>query len=87
MHTAPCALLARCSESCTVTSRAARRRRRGASAPRPRVLQRGLFRGERKVRALKVARAGRRLKLSQAGPPELRRTLDTQGRVAVVISA
>ena len=87
MHTAFVRVLARCSENCTVTfsgrARTAVRGRRSRV-----VMKRGLFRGERKVRAVKVSRRGPvRLKLSKRGRAVLRRTLDSQGRVAVVIRA
>ena len=87
MHTAFVRVLARCSENCTVTFSG-----RAKSAVRGRrshlLLRRGLFGGERRVRAVKVARRGPvRLKLSRRGRAVLRRTLDRQGRVAVIIRA
>ena len=87
MHTAFVRVLARCSENCTVTFSG--RAKSAVRGRRSRVLmKRGLFRGERKVRAVKVGRRGPvRLKLSKRGRAVLRRTLDTQGRVAVVIRA
>lgn len=87
MHTAFVRVLARCSENCTVTFSG--RAKTAARGRRSRVvMKRGLFRGERKVRAVKVSRRGPvRLKLSKRGRAVLRRTLDSQGRVAVVIRA
>ena len=87
MHTAFVRVLARCSENCTVTFSG--RAKSAVRGRRSRVLmKRGLFGGERKVRAVKVGRRGPvRLKLSKRGRAVLRRTLDTQGRVAVVIRA
>ena len=57
----------------------------GRRFPRPR---RRLFRGERRGRILPVtSERALKLKLSRRGRGVLRRTLDTRGRVAVVITA
>jgi hypothetical protein len=87
MHTDHVRVLASCSERCTVrfSGRATTAPRRG----RARVLKRrGLFRGERRARVVGVKRQGAvRLRLSRAGRSVLRRTLDSRGRVGVVITA
>jgi hypothetical protein len=87
MHTDFVRLFGRCSERCTVrfAGRATTAPRRG----RPRMLKRrGVFRGERRARRLGAGRERAvRLRLTPAGRRVLRRTLDTKGRVAVVIRA
>jgi hypothetical protein len=50
--------------------------------------RRGVFRGERRARTVRVRREHAvRLRLTPAGRAVLRRTLDRRGRVGVVITA
>jgi hypothetical protein len=87
MHTDFVRVFARCSERCSVrfAGRATTAPRRGKA----RVLRRrGLFRGERRARVVRVRREHAvRLRLTPAGRAVLRRTLDARGRVGVVITA
>jgi hypothetical protein len=87
MHTDYVRVFARCSERCTVrfAGRATTAPRRGKA----RLLKRrGVFRGERRARVVRVRRERAvRLRLAPAGRAVLRRTLDRHGRVGVVIRA
>jgi hypothetical protein len=87
MHTDYVRVFARCSERCAVrfAGRATTAPRRG----KRRVLKRrGLFRGERRARTVRVRHEHAvRLRLTPAGRGVLRRALDRRGRVGVVITA
>jgi hypothetical protein len=87
MHTDAVRLFGRCDSSCSVrfSGRATTAPRKG----RRHVLKRrGIFRGEKKGRKLRVTREKAiKLKLSRKGRRVLRRELDTNGRVRVRISA
>jgi hypothetical protein len=87
MHTDFVRVLAQCSERCTVrfAGRAQTAPRRG----KPHTLKRrGVFRGERRSRTVRVRHERAiRLRLSRPGRALLRRTLDARGRVGVVITA
>jgi hypothetical protein len=87
MHTAAVRLFGRCDSTCSVrfSGRATTAPRKGK---RHILKRRGLFRGEKKARKLKITREKAiRLKLSRKGRTVLRRELDTNGRVRVRISA
>ena len=87
MHTDYVRVFARCSERCTVrfAGRAKTAPRRGEG---PDAQARGVFRGERRARTVRVRREhAMRLRLTPAGRAVLRRTLDRRGRVGVVITA
>jgi hypothetical protein len=87
MHTAAVRLFGRCDSSCTVrfSGRATTAPRKGR---RHILKRRGLFRGEKRARKLRVTREKAiKLKLSRKGRRVLRRELDTNGRVRVRISA
>ena len=87
MHTDYVRVFARCSEACTV--RFAGRAQTAPKRGKARMLKRrGVFRGERRARTVRVRRERAiRLRLTPAGRAVLRRTLDRRGRVGVVISA
>jgi hypothetical protein len=87
MHTDAVRLFGRCDSSCTVrfSGRATTAPRKGR---RHIVKRRGVFRGEKKARKLRVKREKAiKLKLTRKGRRVLRRQLDTNGRVRVRISA
>jgi hypothetical protein len=87
MHTDAVRLFGRCDSSCTVrfSGRATTAPRKGR---RHTLKRRGVFRGEKKGRKLRVTREKAiKLKLSRKGRQVLRRELDTNGRVRVRISA
>lgn len=89
MHTDAVRLFARCDVRCRVRfSGRAVTAPRGLRARRVVLMRKRLFRGERRPRALPVtAERAVRLQLTRRGRRTLRRTLDTRGRVAVVITA
>jgi hypothetical protein len=87
MHTDAVRLFGRCDSSCTVrfSGRATTAPRKGR---RHTLQRRGVFRGEKKARKLRVTREKAiKLKLTSKGRRVLRRELDTNGRVRVRISA
>ncbi len=87
MHTAAVRLFGRCDSTCTVrfSGRATTAPRKGR---RHTLKRRGMFRGEKQARKLKVTRERAiRLKLTRKGRRVLRGELDTNGRVRVRISA
>jgi hypothetical protein len=87
MHTDFVRVFAQCSERCTV--RFSGRAETAARSGKPRTLKRrGVFRGERRMRTVRVRRERAiRLRIGATGRAVLRRTLDTRGRVGVVIAA
>lgn len=89
MHTDAVRVFARCDVACRVRfSGRAVTAPRGRRARRAVLMRRRLFRGERRGRILPVtSERALKLKLSRRGRGVLRRTLDTRGRVAVVITA
>jgi hypothetical protein len=87
MHTDAVRLFGRCDSTCSVrfSGRATTAPRKGR---RHVIARRGLFRGEKQARKLKVTREQAiKLKLTRKGRRVLRRELDTNGRVRVRISA